>query len=266
MRIIQFTAAVLLLTAATASAQSMFAGFHVGLKAGGTFTHGNTTVPAQPTAIANVQVPYLDNKNNGIGYGYSAGLFARKDLHKGFIQIEATYNRFVLKQKTAVTLDVNANPALSEALPVTFAPGVLNAALNVTSESALESINVPIMIGRRIMNGKVRAYFGPNFIFVTKAQVQQNTSGQFNANGTVGFPATTIPATPSTTNLLNKYEAGVLEVKDFTYAADFGLGVSPIKNLDLDLRYAIPVGKVYKEKTIGGYLGIATLTLGYRIF
>ncbi len=264
MKYIQLTAATLLLTATAASAQ--FSGLHFGLKAGGTATHGYTTIPAQPTGIDNVQVPYLDNKNNGIGYGYSVGLYARKDMRKGFIQAEVTYNRFVLKQKTDVTLDVNANPALSNGLPVSFAPGVLNATLNVTSESALESINVPIMIGRRILDGKVRAYFGPNFIFVTKAEAIRNTGGQINANTTIGFAATPIPTSPSTTNLLNKYDAGVLEVKDFTYAADFGLGISPIKNLDLDLRYAIPVGKIYKDKNIGGYLGIATLTLGYRIF
>ncbi len=265
MKYSSLTVAALLLTATAASAQ-FTNGLHLGIKAGGTATHGYTTVPAQPTSIATVEVPYLDNKNNGIGYGYSAGLFARKDIRKGFIQAEVTYNRFVLKQKTNVTLDVNANPALSNALPVSFAPGVLNAALNVTSESALESINVPIMIGRRILDGKVRAYFGPNFIFVTKAEAIRNTSGQINANTAVGFPGVAIPTSPTTTNLLNKYDAGVLEVKDFTYALDFGLGVTPIRNLDLDLRYAIPVGKVYKDKNIGGYLGIATLTLGYRIF
>ncbi len=265
MRYLPLTAA-LLFTVTVASAQFSFKDIHVGIKGGGTATHGNTTIPAQPTGIDNVQVPKLDNKNNGIGYGYSAGLFARKDMRKGFIQAEVTYNRFVLKQKTDVTLDVNANPALSNALPVSFAPGVLNASLNVTSESALESINVPIMIGRRILDGKVRAYFGPNFIFVTSAQAIRNTGGQINANNTIGFATVPIPTSPTTTNLLNKYDAGVLEVKDFTYAADFGLGISPIKNLDLDLRYAIPVGKVYKDKNIGGYLGIATLTLGYRIF
>ncbi|RZK34418.1 MAG: PorT family protein, partial [Hymenobacter sp.] len=65
---------------------------------------------------------------------------------------------------------------------------------------------------------------------------------------------------------LNKYEAQNLEVKDFTYALELGVGYSPIPLLDVDLRYAVPVGGVYKDSNITGFLGIATLTLGFRVF
>lgn len=237
----------------------------LGIKGGGTFTHGFTNIPAQAVGDAGIQVPALENKSNGIGYGYSGGVWARKNFNRFFIQAEVTYNRFLLKQKTDVTLDVNANPALSNALPISVQPGLLNATLNVVSESALEAIDVPILIGKRWMGGRLRAYAGPNFIFVRKAEATRINTGLINANAAVGFPETTIPATTGTTNLLNKYEAQNLEVKDFTYALEIGAGFSPVNFLDIDVRYAVPVGGVYNDKNITGFLGIATVSLGFKV-
>lgn len=262
-------AAGLLLVSTAAWAQNtggLFKDIQYGLKVGGTATHGYTVIPSLPTAIANVQVPEITNNNNGIGYGYTAGLFARKNMRKGYIQAEVTYNMFVLKQVADVTLDVNANPSLVNALPISVAPGLVNATLNATSESTLKSVNVPILLGRRLLNDKVRAYFGPNFIFVTNAQAIRNTSGRLNENKTIGFPQREIPLTTSQTNLLNRFEAADLEVKDVTYALEFGLGVSPTRRMDVDLRYAVPVGGVYKNTEIKGFLGIASLTIGYAAF
>lgn len=251
-----------------ATAQTSIPDMEFGIKAGGTFTHGYTTIPAQTVASiqGNIQVPALDNKNNGIGYGYSAGLWGRKNFSTFFIQAEVTYNRFVLKQKTATTLDVNASSSLANALPVTVQPGLLNASLNVVSESILEAVDVPILIGKRWMDGKLRGYAGPNFIFVRKAEADRTTSGAINANSSIGFPQTSIPATAGTTNLLNKYEAQGLEVKDFTYALEVGVGYTPLPFLDVDLRYAAPVGGVYKDANIKGFLGIATVSIGYKLF
>lgn len=270
MKTIHMTLTALLVSAASAFAQNQPVTerrtLEGGLKAGGTFTHGYTTIPAQPTGIVGVEVPQLENQSNGIGTGYSAGLWGRKNFRRGYIQAEITYNRFVLKQKTNVTLDVNANPLLAARLPLTFAPGLLNATLDATSESVLESINVPILLGRRFVNDKVRAYFGPNLIFVQKAEATRNSAGRVNANPAIGFPGADIPASVSTTNLLNRFEAANLEVKDFTYALEVGLGVSPIRSLDIDVRYAVPVGGVYKDRNIEGFLGIATVSIGYRLF
>lgn len=235
-----------------------------GIKGGGTFTHGFTTIPGQ--TVGSVQVPDLANKNNGIGYGYTGGLWARKNFSNFFIQAEVTYNRFVLKQKGIITVDVNANPALANALPVSVQPGLLNATLNVVSESVLQAVDVPIMIGKRWMDGRLRGYAGPNFIFVQKATATRTTDGVLNANSSVAFPQTDIPATTGTTNLLNKYEAQNLEVKDFTYALELGVGYTPLPYLDVDLRYAAPVGGVYKDSSIKGFLGIATLSLGFKVF
>ncbi|MBD2700620.1 outer membrane beta-barrel protein [Spirosoma sp. BT702] len=235
-----------------------------GIKGGGTFTHGYTTIPGQN--VGAVQVPTFDNKNNGIGIGYSGGLWARKNFSKFFIQAEVTYNRFVLKQKTNVTLDVNANTSLANALPVSVQPGLLTATLNVVSEPVLESINVPVLIGKRWMDGKLRSYAGPTLIVVQQAKAKRTTSGVLNANPNVSFPETPIPATTGTTNLLNKYEAQNLEVKDVTFGLEVGAGYSLLKFLDVDVRYALPVGGVYKDSTIKGFLGIGTVTLNYKIF
>lgn len=258
--------AVLLLSAVTAPAQTPMLGLDVGIKGGATFTHGFTNIPAQRVGTSGIEVPALNNKSNGIGFGYSGGLWARKNFNAFFIQAEVTYNRFVLKQKTDVTLDVNANPAIANALPISVLPGVLNASLNITSESILEAIDVPILFGKRFMGGRVRAYAGPNFIFVQKAEANRVNAGQLNGNAAVGFPQTPIPASGGTTNLLNKYEAGNLEVKDLTYALELGVGFSPVRFLDVDVRYALPVGGVYNDNNITGFLGIATVSVGYKIF
>ena len=270
MKLSQFSFTALLLVSAlaaeaqTTSSNEPVRAIEFGIKGGGTFTHGYTTIPAQ--SVGSVQVPALENKNNGIGYGYSGGLWVRKNFSNFFIQAEVTYNRFVLKQKTAVTLDVNANPALANALPISVQPGLLNASLNVVSESVLEAVDVPILFGKRWMNGKLRGYAGPNFIFIQKAEATRETSGIINANSSVNFPQTDIPATTGKTNLLNKYEAQNLEVKDFTYALELGVGYSPVRFLDVDVRYAVPVGGVYNDKNIKGFLGIATVSLGFKVF
>jgi hypothetical protein len=252
--------------AQTSSADQPIRSLEFGVKGGATFTHGFTNIPGQTIGTSGVQIPALENKNNGIGYGYSGGIWARKNFNKFFVQAEVTYNRFVLKQKTATTLDVNANPALANALPVSVQPGLINASLNVVSESVLESINVPILFGKRWMDGKLRGYIGPNLIFVQKAEATRATSGVINANTRVGFPQTDIPATTGKTNLLNRYEAQNLEVLDFTYAVELGVGYTPVRFLDVDVRYAVPVGGVYKDKNITGFLGIATVSLGFKVF
>ncbi|GAB3950630.1 hypothetical protein GCM10028805_29080 [Spirosoma harenae] len=245
-------------------AQSDIPSFEGGIKGGGTFTHGYTTIPGQQ--VGSVTVPDLKNQNNGIGYGYSGGIWIRKNFDNFFIQAEATYNRFVLNQKSAITLDINASSAIANALPVSVQPGILNASLNVVSQSVLEAVDVPILIGKRWMDGKLRGYVGPNLIFIQKAEATRTTNGVLNANAAVSFPETTIPASTGTTNLLNKYEAQNLEVKDFTYAVELGVGITPIRFLDVDVRYALPVGGVYKDNTIKGFLGIATVSLGIKVF
>ena len=246
------------------TAQTPTAGLEFGIKGGGTFTHGFTNIPAR--VVGAVEVPKLANKSNGIGFGYSGGLWARKNVNSFFVQAEVTYNRLVLKQKTNVTLDVNANPAIANALPVSVLPGLVSASLNIMSESILQTVDVPILFGKRFMDGRLRAYAGPTFIFVQKAVVTRATTGQVNESAAVGFPETPIPASVGTTNLLNRYEARNLEVKDVTYALAVGASFSPIHRLDIDVRYAVPVRGVYQDGGITGFVGMATVSLAYKIF
>ena len=270
MKATQFLVATLLLFGASAavaqnSGQSaVFPAIEGGVKGGATFTHGFTTIPGQ--AVGSVQVPDLENKSNGVGTGYSGGLWVRKNVSTFFIQAEVTYNRFVLKQQGVLTVDVNANPTLANALPVSVQPGLLNATLNVMSESVLEVVDVPVLFGKRWMDGKLRGYAGPTFIFIQKATATRATSGILNANSAVAFSQMDIPATTGTTNLLNRYEARNLEVKDFTYALELGAGYTPLPYLDVDFRYALPVGGLYKDQGIKGFLGIATVSVAYKLF
>lgn len=262
-------AAALLSTAALAQtpSPSPIRSIEVGLKGGPTFVHGYTTIPAQPTSIVGVQVPQIDNKRNGTGVGYTGGLFFRFNNYsrKGYVQVELTYNRYVLKQQTNLTLDVNANPSLAARLPISFAPGLLNATVDITSESSIESFNVPVLFGRRLLSDRLRAYIGPTLLFVSKSQAARTTQGQVNPNAAIGFPAAVIPATDETTNLLSRRDAANLEVKRVTWALEAGLGASPLRWLDLDVRYAVPAGGVYRDTNIKGFLGIATVTAGIKI-
>ncbi|MEZ0539101.1 outer membrane beta-barrel protein [Fibrella arboris] len=264
--------AALLLTSSVALAQSTAQSSvrltEFGLKGGPTFVSGYTNIPAVPTGITGVTFPAIENKGNGTGTGYTAGTFVRFNNYrrKGFVQIELTYNRYVLKQRANVTLDVNAEPSLAAQLPISFAPGLLNATVDVTSESSIESFNVPVLFGRRLLNEKLRIYLGPTLIFVNKSQADRVTQGQINPNAAIGFSAAIpIPATPETTNLLDNREAANLEVKRFTWALEAGIGVSPLRWLDLDVRYAVPAGGVYKDTNIKGFLGIASVTAGIKI-
>lgn len=266
-------AAALLLSSTVVLAQStsrsLISPIEVGLKGGPTFVHGYTTIPAQPTGITGVTFPQIDNKRNGTGVGYTGGAFVRFNNYsrKGYVQIEMTYNRYVLKQRaTALTLDVNAQPTLAARLPISFAPGLLNATVDVTSESSIESFNLPILFGRRLLRDRLRAYIGPTLIFVNKSEAMRVSQGQVNPNTTIGFAAAIpIPETAETTNLLNSREAANLEVKRFTWALEVGLGVNPLRWLDLDVRYAVPAGGVYRDTNIKGFLGIASITAGIKI-
>lgn len=265
MKISQLLLVALLPMTTVVSAQTSGTGIEFGVKAGGTFTHGFTNIPAQ-TVGKGIEVPKLENRSNGIGLGYSGGLWARKNVNTFFVQAEVTYNRFVLKQKTNVTVDVNANPAIANALPVSVLPGLINASLNITSKSVLQTVNVPVLFGKRFMDGRLRAYAGPSFIFIQKAEAKRVSAGQLNGNSTVGFPETPIPESVGTTNLLNKYEAGNLKARSFTYALELGAGFSPVPFLEVNVRYAVPVGGFYSDRNITGFLGIATVSLAYKIF
>lgn len=248
----------LLFCGLAALAQENFEG---GIKGGSTFTHGYTTIPPVPLT-ASLTVPELNNKNNGIGTGYSFGIWSRKNFDKFYIQVEVDYNRFLLNQKTDFSVSAAVAAALAgQPLPSQI-PAATPASINTVSESVLESVNIPILFGKKWADGKFRAFVGPNLLFTTKAQATRTS--------TVSILSLTIPTPETTSDLKNPNPQSpsetLLEVKPFTYAAEIGVGYTFFRRLDLDARYALPVGGIYKNKDITGFLGIATLSLGLRLF
>ncbi|QHV95928.1 outer membrane beta-barrel protein [Spirosoma endbachense] len=258
MKRLKLAALVFFTSTVTALAQGNFEG---GLKGGATFTHGHTTIPSVPLS-ASLAIPQLNNQNNGVGYGYSFGLWGRQNFNKFFIQVEVDYNRFVLNQKTDFTVPAAVAAVLAgQTLPAQI-PASTPASINTVSESVLESVNVPILFGKKWAGGKVRAFIGPNLLFTTKAQAKRTS--------TATILSLSIPTPETTSDLKNPNPQSptesILEVKSFTYAAEIGVGYTFFNRLDLDARYAAPVGGIYKNKDITGYLGIATLSLGIRLF
>ncbi|UHG90166.1 outer membrane beta-barrel protein [Spirosoma oryzicola] len=242
----------------SAFSQSNFEG---GVKGGATFTHGHTTIPSV-ALTSTVSVPQLDNQSNGVGTGYSFGIWGRQNFNKFYIQVEVDYNRFVLKQKTNFSVPAAVAAVLAGQTLPPQVPAATPAGISTVSESVLESVNVPILFGKKWADGKVRAFIGPNLLFTNKAQAKRTS--------TATIATLTIP-TPETTSDLknpnpNSPTEKILEVKSFTYAAEVGVGYTFFNRLDLDARYAVPVGGVYKNKDITGYLGIATVSLGLRLF
>lgn len=246
---------IFLLTSTVTLAQDKL---ELGIKGGGTFTHGYTNVAARRVS-SNVSIPELQNKGNGIGVGYSAGIWVRKTYNHFFIQIEADYNRFVLKQKTNATLTAGGAASLANITLPPIVPATLPADLAITSQSTLESITVPVLFGHRWANGRYRVYAGPNFMAVRKAETQVEGTATATFNGV----SLSVPA--SRTTDLRESDAGYLEVKKYTFGAEVGFGTTLLKNLDIDLRYGAPVGGVYRSSDITGYMGVATLTVGYKL-
>lgn len=274
MKLLIASALAIVLITPAAHAQTALPALELGLKVGGTFTDGYTTVPAQDLG-SNGKIPELNNKRNGVGTGYTGGLWVRRNFSGFFLQTEATYNRFVLNQKTNTTIDVKAIGAIAgDAIPASFLPflnalpaGQVNATLDINTVSTLQSVNVPVLIGKRFANNRFRVYAGPSLWFVTKAEVSRDVTGRVNPAPSVSpLLASSIPLTSTGTTDLRTDAAGTLRVKPFTYALEIGTGATLFSRLDLDLRLTAPVGGIYKNKDIKGFGGAAVVTLGYRMF
>ena len=258
MKQLKLTVLALLLGSASVFAQQTVEG---GIKGGATFTNGHTTIPAVPINAA-LSVPQIENKGTGTGVGYSFGIWARKNFNGFFVQVEADYNRFVLKQQAAFSVPAVLAASLAGTTLPAQVPATTPTAIALTSESVLESVNVPILFGKKFANERLRAYIGPNLLFTNKATATRQGSGTLLGQN--------LPLTATTSDLKKPNPASptesVLEVKPFTYAAEVGLGYTIGNLIDIDARYAVPVGGIYKNKDIKGYLGIATLSVGVKLF
>lgn len=257
---------VLLLTLAVLfSASIAFSqGVSIGLRGGVTLTSGNTTLPAT------AGLPEIKNDGDGQGLGYTFGATARVKLGGFFLQGEVNYTQFLLKQKTSTAID--AGGQVGQAIGAQLPAGLITGTLNASTESTLQALNVPIMFGKSFAGGLVRAYVGPSFIFVTSAE--QKTTGSLDIPATtlnlpgvpVGIPVPASSTDLSGTQDLLTSDAGVVEVKPLIIAVEVGAGVSLPMGLDVDLRYGVPaITGVYKDSNVKGFLGILSLTVGYRL-
>lgn len=254
MRKIQIVAAALLLSTTVATAQNQLEG---GIKGGVTLTHGYTTVPSVVLAPG-ITLPQLNNESNGIGNGYSGGVWVRKNFSKLYVQVEVDYNRFLLKQKTDFVVSAGVAAVLAGLSLPAQVPAQTSTNINFISESVLESINVPILLGRKY--GSFRVFGGPSLLFTRKAEVKRNTTATVATFSFTAPESTSDLLHPDPTNELEKK----LQVMPFTVVAEVGVGYTFLRRFDLDARYAVPVGGIYKD--IKGYLGMGTVSLGIRLF
>lgn len=225
------------LTASVAFSQ----GISIGLRGGLTLTSGNTTLPVNAAAGRPVE---FKNESDGMGGGFTVGAMTRIQLGGIFLQGEINYAQFKLNQKS--------NTVLGTLGPATTA-------LDIKNSSTLNAINIPILIGKKF--GPVRAYIGPSFLFVSGAE-QEVTGNVVTTVG--GTPISTVSAA-STTDLLSS-DAGDVEVKPLIIAIEAGVGISLPAGIEADLRYAVPaITGVYKNSDVKGFLGILSLTVGYRL-
>ncbi|MCS6821995.1 MAG: outer membrane beta-barrel protein [Microscillaceae bacterium] len=243
-----------------------FAQLAVGVKGGFTGTTGYFSTPAQPVAGTTAVIPEIKNKNGGMGFGGVAGIYAKYNLTENFfVMIETEYNHFLLKQKSTSRTDVNALVEVRSGLPISFQDNSIFANLSNRAEVTYQAIRVPIIFGSTFAS-KYRAFLGPSLIFPVASEITNFTQGNIEANSAVNFVGGNIPLTQSKANLMTK-EGGILEVKRFTWGADLGVGYTfPDTNIDLDLRYAVNLGGITKNKDVKGFFGAFLITIGYRFW
>jgi len=258
MRTPLFSVVLCALTIPVSLAQNRFEG---GIRGGVTLTHGYTTVPA--ITIPRVgSVPELNNRTNGIGTGYSAGLWVRRNFNRFFVQTGVDYNRFVLPQKTDFTVSAGTAAFLSGLSVPPQIPNQTPVGINLISESVLESVNIPVLVGKTWLGERLRAFAGPGLLVTAKAQVKQNTTARLAGLAIEAPETTTDLANPDPGNPL----ASTLKISPVTYTLEAGVGYTFLRRFDLDIRYMLPVGGIYNDANISGYIGMGTVTLGIRLF
>ncbi|WP_299462459.1 outer membrane beta-barrel protein [uncultured Microscilla sp.] len=215
-------------------------GISIGLRGGITLTSGNTTFPANASQGRPVE---FKNNSDGFGLGYVFGGTARINFGGLFLQSELNYGQFKLKQKNTQTYGVSGASLTN----------------NINSVSTMDAFNIPILLGTKL--GSVRVYAGPSFIFVTRAE--QKTTGTVRSQiGGIDLPSI---SSEGTQDLLSS-DAGDFEVRPFIIAVEAGVGFTLPMGLEADLRYSVPaITGVYKNKDVKGFLGILSLSVGFRL-
>ena len=148
--------------------------------------------------------------------GYQVGLFARLNLGKLYIQPELVYNH------RSTSLDYSINPFVD--LP--------NMKLGVQSDVEIGSVDIPVLIGFKILKSRVigvRIFAGPELSFATSKNLnyQYSTSDGEEFDGEVPDPLTTDDFNQQTWYL--QAGAGV-DVLMFTFDIRYEKGLSDIYN------------------------------------
>ncbi|WP_026999685.1 outer membrane beta-barrel protein [Eisenibacter elegans] len=269
MKKLLFAAALFFATSATVWAQ----GIELGIRAGGTFTSGRTELPAAqgvqvlaPNPLP-FGIPALNNSGNGAGTGFVAGVYGRLTLPLGFfVQAEVDYVRIQLNQK------VDAPFAFTTVVPV---QGVGNVAseirfAGVESTTNAAGFNIPLHFGKSFAGGLVRAYLGPNFLFLSSAE-QKADYEYVGATGALAAQNNQLQLAFSETRTDDLTQPTLdpnRQVLSFIVGVEVGVGVNlPVGGLGVDLRYSVPaITGVYENKDIKGFLGITSLTVSKRLF
>ncbi|GAB3315774.1 hypothetical protein GCM10027299_05180 [Larkinella ripae] len=252
----------LLATSLAAQAQGKM---EAGIRAGATFTHGYTIIPAQ-TLSPGLEMPRIRNSGNGIGTGYVAGAWVRKNFDRFFLQAELSFSSLKLKQQATIDrIDVAAASEFGVSLPISLPPGTLYARLNTTSDPLLNTVYIPLFIGKQGRENRWRFYGGPTLFFTQKAEAARTASGQVEANPAINFPALPIANIRDQVDLTDPEQAGILQVKNFNFGIELGAGITLLKRLEVDVRYGLPVGGVFNDSGITGFIGYATLAVGYKL-
>ncbi|MGV3557947.1 outer membrane beta-barrel protein [Larkinella arboricola] len=245
---------IMLLMVTTAQAQGTL---ELGVRGGATFMHGFTNIPAR-TLTPGLEIPRIQNQNNGIGTGYLGGIWVRKTWNRFFLQAEVSYSKLALKQKATIDrIDVAAASEFGVTIP-NIPIGTLFVNLNTTSDPVLNSVNIPIYIGKQGQEGKWRLYGGPTFLFTQKSEAARTASGRVISGPK--FPV----SISDKVDLTDPEQAGILQVKNFNFGIELGAGLTVLKRLEVDVRYGLPVGGVFNDSGITGYIGYATVAVGYR--
>ncbi|MFC5411194.1 outer membrane beta-barrel protein [Larkinella bovis] len=255
-------AGLLVLVAVQIRAQGTLEG---GVRGGGTLTHGHTILPAQ-TLSPGLEMPRIRNTSNGIGVGYLGGVWIRKNFDRFFLQAELSFSSLMLKQKASIDrIDILAASEFGVNLPLTIPPKTLYASLNATSDPRINSFYIPVFIGKKGPGDLWRLYGGPYLMITQQAEASRTASGRVEPNASIGFPGYTVTNIQDKVDLTNPDQAGMLQVKPLNFGVEFGAGMTFLKRLEVDLRYGLPVGGVFNERGITGFIGYATLAVGYKL-
>lgn len=233
--------------------------FEAGIRGGATFTHGYTNIP--PISTTDGTIPALNNQNNGVGRGYVVGLWARRAINSFFVQAEVNLNEFLLNQRVELSVPADVAFRIARLPRPSQLPAQTPTTINMVSASTLRALTVPVLFGKTWANRKIRAFAGPYLLITSKAEVRRDIAA------TLGSTTLSVPTTTSdlkNPDPQNQAETA-LAVKNVSYGAEAGVGYTFFRRIDLDVRYAAPVGGIYKNTNVKGYVGIATVSLGVRL-